>query len=312
MPDKSKLHNQLEALPLVNAQATLGEGALWNWQEQQLYWVDIIGCTLHIYDPHTHTDKQWNLSSKAGTVVPVQGGNALVALQTGIHHLETTTGLLTLVNNPITSPDIRFNDGKCDPSGRFWVGTLAMNGTRGAAFLYRLDADGTLHQMLDGISISNGIVWTSDKRTMYFNDTPTQSVQAFDYDDATGNISNRRVVIRMPEGDGSPDGMTIDAEDKLWVAMWGAGSVNRYDPISGNLLQKVNVPSPLTSSCALGGADLKTLYITTARVDMSPEQLEQYPLSGNIFQVTVEIPGVPASLYQPESPDFAQRKDASL
>ncbi len=301
MADNIERSNSIIASPLLHAQAELGEGAVWNWQDQRLYWVDIIGCALHIYDPATGIDEYFFLAAKAGTVVPVQDGNVLVALQNGIHYINITTGAAIFLINPITTPDIRFNDGKCDPSGRFWVGTLAMDGIPGAAILYRLDADGSLHEKLRNLGISNGIAWTGDKRTMYFNDTPTQCVQAFDYDDATGNITNRRIAIQIPESDGAPDGMTIDAEDKLWIAMWGAGSVNRYDPLTGKLLQQIKVPAPHTSSCALGGIDLKTLFITTARVELSDAQLEQYPLSGNLFQAQVDVAGVPASFYRPLS-----------
>ncbi len=299
MPDKNSFPHSVQALPLLHAQAALGEGAVWNEEDQKLYWVDINGCTLHIYDPVTGADEQFYLAAKTGTVVPVRGGNVLVALQNGIHHVNTTTGAATLLTNPITVPNIRFNDGKCDPSGRFWVGTLAMDGTPGAAVLYRLDADGRLREMLHGLSISNGIVWTGDKRTMYFNDTPTQCVQAFDYDDATGIITNSRIAIRIPESDGAPDGMTIDSEDKLWIAMWGTGCVNRYDPLTGRLLEQIRVPAPYTSSCALGGPDLKTLFITTARVKLSRAQLKAFPLSGDLFYAPVHVAGMPANCYKP-------------
>ena len=173
-----------------------------------------------------------------------------------------------------------------------------MDGERGTSKLYRFDGDGSLHEMLHEVSISNGIVWTADKKTMYYNDTPTLTVQAFDYDDATGAISNRRISIRIPEEQGYPDGMSIDAEDKLWIAMWGAGSVNRYDPQSGELLQQVRIPAPNVTSCAFGGKDLKTLYITSARVELSAEELERHPLSGDVFTTEVEVAGVPANFYK--------------
>lgn len=288
-----------EAKQLLHAQARLGEGAIWNPANEKLYWVDILGCTLHIYDPVTGADTEYATGDYVGTVVPLEDGEVLLALQTGIHSMNIQTRVLTLLANPIGGPPVRFNDGKCDPAGRFWVGTISMDGKKGTSILYRYDRDGSLHEMLHEVSISNGIVWTSDKKTMYYNDTPTLTVQAFDYDDASGAISNRRIAFRIPEGQGYPDGMTIDAEDKLWIAMWGAGSVNRYDPESGELLQQVKVPAPHTTSCAFGSKDLKTLYITTARVELEDQQLEQYPMSGDVFVADVDVAGIPANFYRP-------------
>jgi sugar lactone lactonase YvrE len=287
----------IEARQLLHVQAKLGEGALWHPREQKLYWVDILGCRLHVYDPAIETDTEFPTGDFVGTVVPIDGGDVLVALQTGIHKMDTRSGAMTFLINPLAGPPFRFNDGKCDPSGRFWVGTLSMDGATGTSVLYRYDHDGSIHEMLREVSISNGIVWTSDRKTMYYNDTPTLSVQAFDYDDATGSISNRRVAFRIPEGQGYPDGMSIDAEGKLWIAMWGAGSVNRYDPETGALLQQVKVAAPNTTSCAFGGKDLKTLYITSARVELSDEELAQYPLSGDLFVAEVDVAGVPANFH---------------
>jgi sugar lactone lactonase YvrE len=297
--NENKLPARINAAPLLEARAALGEGCIWHHGEQHLYWVDIDGCSWHIYDPGTGIDQRFPVAAKIGTVMPVENGDVLVSLQNGIYRINVTNREHSLLANPITSPNIRFNEGKCDPSGRFWVGTIAMDGTAGAAALYRLDRDGSLHEMLQNVTISNGIVWTSDHLTMYYNDTPTRCVQAFDYDDESGNISNRRIAIQIPETDGSPDGMAIDAEDKLWIAMWGAGSVNRYDPVTGDLLLQVKLPAPNVSSCAFGGTDLKTLFITTARVGLTEEELREFSLSGDLFYVRVAIPGVPANFYKP-------------
>ncbi len=287
---------------VLDSKSILGEGALWHPTEKKLYWVDIEGKSLHIYDPVSKSDKQYPVGERIGTVVPATNGDALVALQNGIHQLDTRTGKLTFLNNPLPDSNLRFNDGKCDPSGRFWVGSLALDSRRRGASLYRFDRDGTVHTMLDSVSISNGIVWSADRKTMYYNDTPTMTVQAFNYDDATGSISNRRVAVRIPKGMGAPDGMTIDAEGKLWIALWGGGCVARFDPSSGELLQRVNVPAPNVSSCAFGGEKLETLYITTARAWVKPEKLEEFPLSGGLFAVKPGVNGVPAFFYQAAQP----------
>ncbi|UYZ64072.1 SMP-30/gluconolactonase/LRE family protein [Hymenobacter weizhouensis] len=283
------------ALP---AQAQLGEGALWNPLDQRLYWVDIEGQLLHIFDPATGQGRSLPTGARIGTVVPTgQAEEVLVALQTGLHRLNTTTGQLTLLVNPLPDSSLRFNDGKCDPAGRLWVGTLDMQGHPRRAALYRYSPDGHLQTMLTQVSISNGLAWALDQRTMYYVDTPTRTVQAFDYDPATGAITGGRVVIRIPEGHGYPDGITLDAEGQLWIALWGGGRVVRYNPTTGQLLATIAVPAPHTSSCAFGGPGLQTLFITSARQDLSPEQLQEYPLSGNVFAVEPGVAGLPAALF---------------
>lgn len=283
---------------VLDVKAELGEGSIWHPVEKKLLWVDIEGKALHIYDPVSGNDKTIPVGERIGTVVPVAKGGALVALQNGIHKLDIETGRLTLIVNPLPDAGLRFNDGKCDPSGRFWVGSNALDSRRKGASLYRLDSDGSVRAMLDSVSISNGIVWTADRKTMYYNDTPTMTVQAFDYDDATGAITGRRIAIRIPRGSGAPDGMTIDAEGKLWIALWGGNCVARFDPQTGELLRKIHVPAPNVSSCAFGGEDLATLYITTARAWVSPDKLKEFPLSGGLFAVTPGVKGVKAEFYR--------------
>ncbi|ALW83707.1 hypothetical protein AUC43_00460 [Hymenobacter sedentarius] len=287
----------MQAQSIYPAQAALGEGALWNPETQQLYWVDIEGRSFHVFDPATGQDRRFCTGARVGTVVPMHNGDVLLALQTGIYQLNIATGQLNLVVNPLTEPTLRFNDGKCDPAGRFWVGTFDLEQKPHAGTLYRLDPDGSLHVMLRGITNSNGVVWSLDHRTMYYIDTPTLTVQAFDYDSGTGEIANPRVIIRIPQGAGVPDGMTIDAEGMLWVALWGGGRIQRFDPHTGEARETVEVPAPFTSSCAFGGPDLRTLYITTARSGLTPAQQQQFPLSGNLFAVEPGVRGVPAYFF---------------
>ena len=294
-----KPSEDLQAELLLDAKAILGEGSIWHPKENKLYWIDIEGKSLHIYDPVTKQDKSFPVGARIGTVVPVEGGGALVALQNGIYEIDTNTGKLDFINNPLQDTvNIRFNDGKCDPSGRFWVGTMALNIKKNAAVLYRMDKDKTVHLILDSVTISNGLVWTADKKTMYYNDTPTGTIQGFDYNDKTGEISNRRVVVRIARGGGGPDGMTIDTDGNLWVALWGAGIVGKFNPRTGELLQKVIVPAPNVSSCAFGGKNLETLYITTARTGMNADKLKEFPLSGGLFSVKPGVKGVPAEFYK--------------
>ena len=287
----------MQAESILHAQAALVEGALWNPETAELYWVDIEGRALHIFDPATGQDRRYPVGKRIGTVVPRRGGRALVALQTGILEIDLATGQLTRLADPVTDEYLRFNDGKCDPAGRFWVGTFDLQQRPHAGTLYRFDPDGSTHVMLRRITNSNGIAWALDRTTMYYIDTPTLAVQAFDYDDATGRIANPRVIIRFAEGHGGPDGMTIDAEGKLWVALWGAGRVQRYDPGTGALLQVITIPAPFTSSCAFGGPGLETLFITTARGGLTPQQAAEFPLSGDIFAVRPGVSGVSACFF---------------
>ena len=290
--------NQPEVQIIVDAKALLGEGSIWHPLENKLYWIDIEGKLLHIYDPVTKMDMHHNCGARIGTVVHVQSGGALVALQNGIHKIDTETGELTFMINPLNDPAIRFNDGKCDPSGRFWVGTYALDGRKEVAVLYRFDPDKSIHLMLKNITNSNGVVWSADKKMMYYIDTPTQAVQGFDYDDETGQISNGRVVVHIPKKEGAPDGMAIDNEGKLWIALWRGGAVGRFDPLTGKMLEKIKVPAPQVSSCAFGGKDLKTLYITTARKSLSEDELKDFPLSGGLFAVEPGVQGVPTHFFR--------------
>lgn len=195
-------------------------------------------------------------------------------------------------------PDNRFNDGKCDPAGRFWAGTMSTVGDKNAGALYRYDADSSIHKMVENVSISNGIVWSLDKTKMYYVDTPTQKVMVYDYNNLTGEISNAKVAVEIPNEMGSPDGMTIDAEGNLWVALWGGFAVTCWNPETGELIQTVKVPAKNVTSCAFGDADLGTLYITTAREGNNGEELEKYPLSGGVFKFRPGVKGVDAFFFK--------------
>lgn len=279
---------------IVPIKTKLGEGAIWNHLTQELYWLDIDGRQLFIYNLISNTQKTIDLPQKVGTVVPMEDGNAMVALEDGIYHLNLKTEELTIFSKPEGHPpNLRFNDGKCDPVGRLWVGSIWERTTPHVATLYKIESDGTSQPMLPNITISNGIAWSLDSKTMYYIDTYTSCVQAYNYEVATGQITNARTVITVPVALGYPDGMTIDAEGMLWIALWNGSAVCRFNPNTGKLLQKIEVNALNITSCAFGGADLKTLYITTASVDMTPEQHEKYPQAGSLFAVETEVSGVP-------------------
>jgi sugar lactone lactonase YvrE len=298
-----------EAELVIDAHADLAEGAIWDSKNALLYWVNINGHEVHVYDPATDTDRAINVGEPVGTVVARASGGVMLALKSGFAHLDLDTEELTRVCDPEGhNPDLRFNDGKCDPAGRFWAGTITGRDKPGIASLFCLSPDLTARQMLTGVTNSNGICWSLDEATMYYIDTPTRTVAAFDYDKTTGEIGNRRVVVEVPEDMGHPDGMTIDAEGMLWVAHWGGWSVNRWDPNTGAHLDAIALPASNVSSCAFGGAGecscdrsgghsapvLDTLYITTAREHLGPGDIEKQPHSGGVFKATPGVRGVPA------------------
>ena len=288
----------MKATLLFDSQCTLGEGAWWHVATQQLFWVDIEARQLHSFRPEDEEVRTIEVGERIGTVVLTTDHKALVALQTGIFELDLTSEALSLVVNPLAEePDVRFNDGKCDPAGRLWVGSMHLSTYPNAASLYCLDTDGTMRRVLDNITISNGIVWSLDHRTMYYIDTATQCVQSYDYQLKTGRISHPQVIIRVPAEEGCPDGMTIDEEGMLWIAYWGGHRVVRWNPHTGKVLSQVEVPAPLVTSCAFGDSDLNTLYITTARTGLSREQCAKYPHSGGVFSVNPGVKGVAPYLF---------------
>ena len=281
----------------LDAQAQLGEGAIWHAQAQRLYWVDIVKGEVHIYDPHSGADWMIDVGQSVGTVVPRQKGGLMVAVKAGFASLDLESGALTVVASP--EPDLpmnRFNDGKCDPAGRFWAGTMdTVNPVLpGAGSLYCLDADHKVRRAVSPVAISNGLAWSADKATFYFIDSLAQSVDAFDYDDETGEIRNRRTVISIAKETGLPDGMTIDAEGMLWVALWGTGRVGRWNPADGKLVQSVEVPASQTTACAFGGPNLDELYITSARVGLNAAALAGEPHAGGLFRARPGVRGVEA------------------
>lgn len=280
--------------------ATLGEGALWDHHTATLLWVDILEKRVMRFDPRTGRNQVLQLDTLVGTVVPTERGALLVAVREGLARLDPSTGQLSgLVTPPGHDPQkVRFNDGKCDALGRLWAGSMALDESPGQGALYSLDVSGTLQQHLSRVSISNGLAWNADSTRMYYVDTPRRIVDAFDFDLASGQISGRRTAIEFTPADGYPDGMTIDVEGLLWVAMWGGSAVLRCDPSSGRILERVAFPASHITSCAFGGPNRDTLYVTSARVGLSEEKLAREPHAGALFAWPAPVAGVPARYFR--------------
>ncbi len=279
----------------LDAQAALAEGPLWDAKSQRLYWVDILGKTLHRFDPATGRDEAFVLGQYVGCAVTRKKGGLML----GLEHCfacwnDQTYKLQFLERLEAERHNNRFNDGKCDPNGRFWAGTMDFDAQPRKGSLYCLDPNHSVTKVLRNVSIPNGITWSQDGRTMFFIDSAYPIVWAFDYEPATSHLAGRRPVIRIPSREGVPDGMTIDAEGMLWVALWGGGCVTQWNPRNGKLLRKILLPVSLVSSCAFGGPQLKVLYITSARATLKPLDLRRQPLAGGLFRVEIGVPGTPA------------------
>ena len=282
-----------DARVVLKSSAQLGEGSIWDSREKCLWWVDITAGRVLRFDPVSGENLTCEVGQMVGTVVTRENGGLLLGVEKGIATLDFESGRLDLVSQPeADKPTNRFNDGKCDPAGRFWAGTLSLTGETKAGSLYVYDASGRVRRMVDNVTTSNGITWSHDRSTMYYIDTRTREVWAYDYDLETGDIVNRRTIIEVSPDLGSPDGMTIDGEGMLWVAHWGGWAVNRWDPGTGLRLDSVKVSAECVTSCAFGGDDLKTLYITTAGGGEGgkPDQ----PDAGHLFAWDSPIPGVEA------------------
>ena len=284
---------------IVDRRCLVGEGAIWDSRRQHLLWVDILGHLLFIHDPATGENREINLLQAVGTVVPRTAGGVVVALHNGFAVLDLETERMTPIADPEADiPGNRFNDGKCDPAGRLWAGTMAFDGMRepeqGA--LYCLETDGTVTWKLGRISISNGIVWSDDARTMYYIDTVKNDVRAFDYNLDSGAIANERVTVRH-DGEGHFDGMTLDAEGMVWIAIFGGGAVKRYNPETGEHLATIELPVKCVTSCAFGGPELDQLYITSASYRLTAAELAEQPLAGSLLRAAPGVRGVPAFEY---------------
>ena len=283
---------------ILDVKAQLGEGAIWHPFEKKLYWVDIESKLLHVFNPATGLNSTYNTFERIGTVVPARGGGALVALQNGIAQIDLLDGKVQgLVDLEKDIPGNRFNDGKCDPQGRLWVGSMSLDAKTGAGSVYRIDHDFLVQKMISKVTISNGICWSLDGLTMYYIDTPTRHVKAYDFDSASGNISNPEMIINVEKHLGFPDGMTIDSRGMLWIALWGGGAVGCWDPGTGDLLDLIRLPALNVTSCAFRGENLNQLFITTAREGLTKRELEMYSDSGSLFMVETRIHGVPAFLF---------------
>lgn len=287
---------------VLDCRCELGEGPIWDDRVGRLLFVDINAHRVHIFDPESGAHETHDAGEYVSAIALAGGGGYLVALQHDIARFDPATPAPAGGHSPSIGArvarvegdraDTRFNDGAVDPRGRFWAGTMSLVKEREQAALYRVDgaAGGSarVSRMLDAVTTSNGIDWSPDERLMYYVDTGTRRIDVFDFDAASGSMTHRRPLVMIPEGDGKPDGLIVDAEGCLWVALWQGGAIRRYAP-DGRLDRHIPVPVSCPTKCAFGGARLDTLYVTSARTALSPAERAEQPHAGSVFAI---VPGV--------------------
>jgi sugar lactone lactonase YvrE len=282
---------------VLDAGASLGEGPIWDGRRERLVWVDIDACLVHAFDPATGRDESFDAGQEVGAVAPRAEGGLVLALRDGFGVCaEDGTDLSLVTNIEADLPRNRMNDGKVDTAGRFWAGTMSPAGQTSAGALYRLDSDFRVARMLAGVTISNGIGWSPDDHRMYYTDSPSLGVDVFDYDARAGTIERRRRLISFDPPDGQPDGLTVDSQGFLWVALWGGSAVHRYAP-DGRFECRIELPVSQVTSCCFGGPDLETLFITTAACHLSEADLAMQTHAGSLFACEPGVRGLPATLF---------------
>jgi sugar lactone lactonase YvrE len=274
---------------LYDIKAALGEGPVWDARTGRLYWIDILNKRIY-----ANADIFLESDETIGCLALRKDGGLIFTKRASIWTCESDSSQLTLLSTLADEPaDNRFNDGKCDPHGRFLAGTMDMGETRPNGSLYSFDGKSTT-RLFDNVTISNGLAWSPDYKTLYYIDTPSHEVKAFEYDLENGTIGNMRVAFEISEILGHPDGMTSDLQGNLWVAMWGGAQVTKWDSNTGQLLEQIPVPAKDVSSCVFGGRNMNELFITSARKDLAEETLQQYPFSGGVFRLETDVEGMPS------------------
>jgi sugar lactone lactonase YvrE len=273
----------------------LAEGPIWDDRTGRLVWVDILGRRIHATDPETGDTSSIETPLHVGAVAARAAGGFVAALQDGFWILGDGPAR-RIATVPEARPGLRFNDGKCDPAGRFWAGTMAYDVTPRAAALYRLDADGRVTLVVPDVTLSNGLAWSGDGRTMFYVDSRTHRIDAFTFDPASGSVADRRTIVEIPAEDGTPDGLTIDEDDGLWVAHARGGTVRRF--VDGREDRVIRLPVSFVTSVTFGGPDRDILFITSAWEHMTAEQRAREPLAGAVFRARPGVRGRPADIYR--------------
>ncbi|MEQ7155146.1 SMP-30/gluconolactonase/LRE family protein [Brevundimonas aurifodinae] len=281
---------------VVPSAAFLGEGPVWLPSSNTLMWVDILSPAVHASDVTTGETRTRPMAELIGSIAPRKDGGFVVASQSRLELYNSDFEQPQTVAAPVSMAGHRFNDGKCDAKGRFWVGSIGLDVTPGEGSLFCLDTDGRLRVVETGFDLCNGMGWSPDSSRFYFVDSGKRVIYAYDFDLEAGTISNRITLVEFEPGTGNPDGLAVDADGFIWCAMWDGWCVQRFSP-EGHLDRSITVPVPRPTSCAFGGEDLRTLFITSARIRLSAMQLAAAPLSGSVFAIDAATPGSPIAAF---------------
>jgi sugar lactone lactonase YvrE len=275
----------------------LGEGPAWDERDETLWWVDIDGHQLLALNASSSSARSFDLEQPVTMVVPRLEVGLVIALARSLVMTDEQLSITHMIPMPIPrSETLRLNDGGCDSAGRLWVGSMATDGSRHRSALFRVERDHHVAIVRDRVSVSNGLGWAPNGRTMYYVDTPTAQIEAIQYDVATGGLADTRALARLRPEQGRPDGLCVDAEGCVWVALWGGGAVHRYTPY-GRLDMRIELPVTNVTSCCFGGRDLNQLFITTARRGLDVRARQAQPLAGSVFVSEPGIQGLPAARF---------------
>ena len=280
-----------EVHPVLTMGSHLGESPIWDAPAGVLWWIDIYKPTLNRFDPMSGRNQEIKLDQNIHAIAVRRSGGIVGSFQHGIGFVDPATATVTTVADPIGEAPAKFNDGKCDRGGRFWTGSMSNDWVTPIGCLYRFDGDRTLRIMDTGFKLSNGMGWSPDDRTMYFTDFGQSTIFAYDYDAGSGAIDNRRPFVTIPQGEGQPDGMTVDADGCLWVALWDGWAVARFDP-AGKRVATIRLPVMRPTSCMFGGPDFATMYVTSATMLLAEAERADQPLAGAVFAIETGVHGV--------------------
>lgn len=267
----------------VKIACEIGEGPVWDKRNACIYWLDIPQGFIYQFSPSQNKLRAFETKSMTGSFSIRSSGGLIAAQRDGFAIIDPQNEIVKIIATGESNQNIRFNDGKCDPAGRFWAGTMDMSGYPNAGSLYMLDINHQVSIKIKEVSCSNGLAWSADNKKFYFIDTPSREVTVYDYDIGQGNIANKRVIYTFKKGEGYPDGMTIDAEGMLWVALWGGWKIVRMNPNTGQVIFKFDLPVSRVTSCTFGGETLEDIYITSASSGLSDAEIKEQPLAGSLF-----------------------------
>ncbi len=279
-----------------DCRSELGEGPLWH--DDALWWVNIMTGSLNRLTRDRGVIRSRSIGGMLGAAIPTESGHWLLGTDRGFLLLEWESGDIEPVANPEGSHSrIRFNDGKVDPAGRFWSGSMHIDAASGAGSLWRLEPDGRYSRQLSDLTIPNGMAWNDDASQFYFIDSPTRQVDVFDFDLASGTLANRRCAVDLKDEAGDPDGMCIDLDGNLWVAMFGGSQVLQLDPLRGSVLTRIPLPVSQVTSCCFGGDDMSTLFVTSAWGGLRADQKNREPSAGSLFSIRTATTGLRPKLF---------------